>query len=148
MMAKLVSGAYSRIGRKGIDLRVMIGLQILKSIKHGISDIELVNSLKTDLEVMYFCGIRNISDANKELNSSSMTKFRNRVNAVAGLMEKIQDVHIETIVKAKVPMVKRGQYDQDSTVIEERVTYPNDVDLLSKVAEVSTRLIKKGKKLL
>jgi hypothetical protein len=48
-------------------------------------------------------------------------------------MEKLQSVHVEKVVKDTVPYRKRGQYDQDSTVIEEKIAYPNDVDLLSKV---------------
>jgi transposase, IS5 family len=145
--AELISSAYAIKWRNGIGVRIMIALQILKGIRHGISDRDLVDSLQTDLEVMWFCGLRNINDATKYLDSSSMTKFRNRISAVDWLMEKLQAVHVERVVKDTIPFRKRGQYDQDSTVIEEKVEYPNDVDLLSKIAERCAILTNKGKEL-
>jgi hypothetical protein len=49
-------------------------------------------------------------------------------------MKKIQSLHIVHYVK-KLPKKVQSQYDQDGTVIEEKVAYPNDVDLLYDVIE-------------
>jgi hypothetical protein len=51
-------------------------------------------------------------------------------------------------VKTKVPYRKRGQYDQDSTVVEEKIAYPRDIDLLGKIIEKSSELTDKGKKIM
>jgi len=55
-------------------------------------------------------------------------------------MEKLQDVHVEKVVKETVPLRKRCQYDQDSTVIEEKIEYPNDVDVMTKLITTAERL--------
>jgi hypothetical protein len=119
--ADLIQEAYSIKWRNSVSVRVMIALQILKGIRKWASDRDLVRYLQTDLEVMWFCGIRNINDASKCIDSSSLTKFRNRISSVEWLMEKLQSVHVEKVVKDTVPYRKRGQYDQDSTVIEEKL---------------------------
>jgi transposase, IS5 family len=145
--ADLIQEAYSIKWRNSVSVRVMIALQILKGIRKWASDRDLVRYLQTDLEVMWFCGIRNINDASKCIDSSSLTKFRNRISSVEWLMEKLQSVHVEKVVKDTVPYRKRGQYDQDSTVIEEKIAYPNDVDLLSKVIANWVKFVNEGKKI-
>jgi IS5 family transposase len=61
---------------------MMLGLEILKHIRKGLSDESLVKSLQSDMVVMRFCGIENIYDESRIIDSSSMTKFRNRISAV------------------------------------------------------------------
>ena len=117
-------------------MRQMFALEILKYMRKGVSDEYIVKQLKSNLSVMRFCGYKNVSVAQQYApkSSSSMTHFRNRVSEVEGLAQDIQKIHLKDMIQ-HVPKKRRKQYDQDSTVIDESVAYPNDVDLLASISE-------------
>ncbi len=149
-ICEIVSEAYSpKAWRNSIPLRVMIWLEYYKHIMGWISDRVLVEELQTNFALRYFCGIEQVHIC-VAINSSSMTKFRNRItNHEKGeeIMKKIQAIHVQEMVR-KLPKKVQSQYDQDGTVIEEKVAYPTDVNLIYKVVEKWTECIKNVKKLL
>lgn len=67
----------------------MIALELLKK-RYKYSDKELVSIANTDLAVMYFCGYE--YPTLDTTNSSTMTKFRNRITPEMAQM--IQDVAV------------------------------------------------------
>ena len=71
---------YSRLGRGALPMRLMVGLHLLKHME-DMSDAQCADRVRGDLYWMYFCGVDADSLKGKyaHLNSSSMTKFRNRV---------------------------------------------------------------------
>lgn len=139
--------AYKNIGRGSLSVRMMLGIEILKHMWKWISDEKLIDQLSSNAAVMRFCGYKNMLVAQQHIpkDSSSMTHFRNRISWCDGLQEMIQEVHLKSIMH-KVPKKRRLQYDQDSTIIEESVSYPNDVSLLEKFSELASGILKKGRK--
>ena len=103
----------------------------------------MIKQLHTNIEVKYFCGINNIYETSVT-ESSSLTHFRNRLSKHPEILERIQNIHLKEIIK-KIPKKKRWQYDQDSTVIEEKIKYPNDVNLLNDLIQKWWKLIDKCK---
>lgn len=130
--------------RNSKNVRIMISLEILKKM-FNISDRELVKQLQTNIELKYFCWITNIYE-DVYINSSSLTKFRNRLSEYPEVIDKIQNIHLKETIP-KIPKKKQGQYDQDSTVIEENIKYPNDIDLLYSIVEKWWKVINKAKKI-
>ena len=98
-----------------------------------LSDVKLVHQLQTNLEVQYFCGIQNMYE-DTTMESSSLTHFRNRLAKHPGILEAIQKVHLTEAIR-KLPKKRQGQYDQDGTVIEEKMKYPNDIELLKDMTQ-------------
>lgn len=74
---------YSTLGRQGLPIRLMVGLHLLKHMEN-MSDAQVTERIAGDLYWMHFCGVDLDSLKGKfaHLNSSSMTKFRNRVGAL------------------------------------------------------------------
>lgn len=128
--------------RPSINIRMMVSLEILKHLLK-LSDEKLVKQLQTNIEVKYFCGVSNIND-NTSIEPSSLTHFRNRLTQFPEILEKIEKVMLVESIK-RLPKKKQWQYDQDSTVIEENVAYPNDVDLLSQLIEKTSSIANKAK---
>jgi hypothetical protein len=110
----------------------MLALEILKKLT-GLSDEKLVHRLQTDLEFQYFCGIQNMYEET-HMESSTMTHFRNRIAEFPEIIGEIQKAHLVETVK-KLPKKVQGQYDQDSTVVNENIKYPNDIELLNDVVQ-------------
>ena len=71
---------YSIFGRRGLPIRLMVGLHILKH-KENMSDEKCADRIRSDLYWMYFCGVDSdsLKGKYKHLNSATLTKFRNRV---------------------------------------------------------------------
>jgi len=139
--------AYSMSWRWSLPVRQMFWLELLKHIWKWVSDEYIVEQLRTNVAVMRFCGYKNIYTAKMHApkSASSMTHFRNRVSEIPWLVEKIQKIHLKNMVR-HVPKKRRKQFDMDSTVIDESVTYPNDVDLLASICEKGGKLLDKAKK--
>lgn len=141
----LLSSWYTYTWRGSIPVRIMLWLELLKHMWTWISDEKLLEALQTDLKVMRFCGIKNIyANNNIPRSSSSLTHFRNKISGIEWLIEMIQEVHLKEVIKT-VPKKRRLQYDQDSTVIEESIKYPHDIDLLSDLVVKSWTFLKKCK---
>lgn len=120
---------YSRLGRKALPLRLMTGLHLLKHME-GLSDAQCADRIRGDLYWMYFCGVDvgDLKGKYSHLNSSSMTKFRNRIGD-KGFAE------IENIIRKYLLETKRlnpKTMATDSSCMEKNVKYPTDSALLDK----------------
>lgn len=116
-------------GRPGIEVRVMLALEMLKHMMKGISDQVLVNKLQSDLEIQYFCGFVS-TEQKTQMDPSLLSQFRTRLSKFPEILQEIQNVHLIETIK-KIPKKRQGEYDQDSTVIHESIKYPHDIDLLN-----------------
>ena len=74
-----LSGFYSRDkGRKGISLRIMVALLLIKHLRH-LSDRQVVQQVKENRYIQYFC---NVPDENLSTfinRTSPLSRFRQRV---------------------------------------------------------------------
>lgn len=120
---------YSRVGRRALPIRLMVGLHLLKHLE-SLSDEQCADRVRGDLYWMHFCGVSAEALQGKyaHLNSSSMTKFRNRLGAsgfqaIEGL---IRDYLLDS--RRMDPRVMTV----DSTCMEKNVEYPTDSGLLDK----------------
>lgn len=130
---KTVKPYYKLKGRQAKDSRLMIGLLILKH-RLDLSDQEAVAGLKENLYWRVFCGLHGqigLKRHTSVLNSSSLTKFRNRLGP-KGVRE------IEHVIRKQ--LVDDGSIDPqsmyiDTTAQEKNVAYPVDTHLLNKAQE-------------
>jgi IS5 family transposase len=131
---------YSKVGRQGLPIRLMVGLHFLKHMEN-MSDSECVNRIRGDLDWMAFCGVdaSSLKDKFAHLERTSMIKFRNRIG-VKGFAE-VEAVIIEYLVKEK--HIDKKQMCTDSTSMEKNVAYPLDSHLLSKGRENLLKGIRK-----
>jgi IS5 family transposase len=126
-LAEALAPKYSKIGRSGKPVRLMIGAHILKHM-HDISDEEVVKRLTGDVYWMAFCGIDEPfqNESWEPLNSSTMTNFRKRVGP-DGMLK------VEAVVRAQLISERRiapkSQF-VDTTAMEKNVVYPTDTKLL------------------
>jgi len=130
---------YSNLGRRGLPIRLMVGLHLLKH-KEGMSDLQVTERLANDMSWMFFCGVDpdSLSGIYSHLNSSSMTKFRNRIGDKGF-------GHVEAVIRDY--LVERKQVDTrvmttDSSCFEKHVAYPTDSGLLAKGRKALFRGIK------
>ena len=128
---------YSLTGRRGLPIRLMVGLHILKH-KANMSDEKCTDRVRSDLYWMYLCGVdsESLRGRYKHLNSATMTKFRTRIgaNGFAVVEEIIRKYLIENgYIDARV-------MNTDSTCQAKNVVYPTDSGLLDK----GRRLVIKG----
>jgi IS5 family transposase len=132
---------YSKIGRHGKPVRLMAGIHILKHM-HNVSDEDAVKRLAGDVYWMAFCGIDEpfASEGWEPLDSTTMTKFRNRIGAEG--MLKIENVVRDQLLKEK-RISPKAEF-VDTTAMEKNVAYPTDTNLLDKARR---RLIEGFKKL-
>lgn len=129
--------------RNSKNIRMMLALEILKHIMQ-LSDKELVHQLQVNIEMQYFCGFQTVYD-NTKIESSTMTHFRNRLAKYPEIRNKIQEIHLKETIK-KLPKKVQWQFDQDSTVIEENIKYPNDIELLNDVTQLWAKMVNLWKK--
>ena len=134
----LVQTLYSIKGRNSKSIRMMIGLEISKTY-YRISDQETVNMLKTNTAVMYACGFTGIPEAKEIPDSSSMTKFRNRLTPE--IMYSISLLSVQPAIN-KLPMRRRSQVCSDTTCLPANIKYPTDVGLLGTVAKKIIKVAK------
>lgn len=133
--------SYSKIGRTGKPIRLMVGAHILKHM-HNLSDEEVAKRLAGDIYWMSFCGIDEpFSSENwSPLDASTMTYFRKRIGHEG--VQKIERI-IRDQLLAEKRIAPKSQF-VDTTAMEKNVAYPTDTDLLDKGRK---RLIKGFKKL-
>ncbi len=143
-----LSPYYSTKGRQAIDIRLMVGLQILKH-RYDVSDEVAVKMLHENIYWMYFCGIFQPPQAQGEgpphryLDSSSLTKFRRRIGAEG--MERLEEIIKDQLKRAH--LISPRVAITDTTAMEKAIAYPTDTDLLYKARERMVRVIKEVKKL-
>jgi IS5 family transposase len=124
-----LSPYYSTLGRMALPLRLMTGLHILKHME-DLSDAQCADRVRGDLYWMYFCGVDVDSLQNKfaHLNSSSMTKFRNRIGPQG--WASIEDVVRKYLLETR--RIDPKVMATDSSCMEKNVEYPTDSGLLDK----------------
>lgn len=107
----------------------MVGLHLLKHMEN-MSDAQCADRIRSDFYWMYFCGVDvdSLEGKYSHLNSSSMTKFRNRIGDKGfAIIESIIQEHL--LEKKKIdPKVMAT----DSSCMEKNVQYPTDSGLLDK----------------
>ena len=124
-----LSPYYSTLGRRALPLRLMVGLHLLKHME-DLSDAQCADRVRGDLYWMQFCGVDVDSLKNKfaHLNSSSMTKFRNRIGAQG--WASVEDVIGKYLLETK--RIDPKVMATDSSCMEKNVEYPTDSGLLDK----------------
>lgn len=142
-MCEKISKAYSHDNwRPSKNLRLMLWLLILSQIT-WLSDRKLVHEVKTNIEYKYFCWARSVHE-NMTVSPTTITHFRNKLSEKKEILEEIQNIHLKEEIR-KLPKKVQRQYDQDSTVVEEKIKYPNDLNLLNDMVQKWAKLIKKSK---
>ncbi len=120
-------GCYSSTqGRLGKNLRLMIAILILGKLRQ-ISDREVIELVKENRYAQYFCNVTD-HDLPTFLDRSTICKFRTRVGKKGLLM-------IEHHVFDRLRFsgaIKNDAALMDSTVLENHIIYPNDVQLIYK----------------
>jgi len=120
---------YSKVGRAGKPVRLMVGAHILKHM-HDMSDEQTVKRLAGDVYWMAFCGIDEpfANDIWEPLDPSTMTYFRKRIG-VQGV-QKIEKL-VRDHLLAEKRIAPKSQF-VDTTAMEKNVAYPTDTNLLDK----------------
>jgi IS5 family transposase len=125
-MLEIVGKRYSATkGRNSNSLRMMIALEIAKR-KLGLSDIDIVEQLKVDISLKYFCGFDSFDHDIPD--PSSLTYFRRRLDEET--LRRMEEVNIKKIIR-KVPLRVRHQVISDTTCVPANITYPTDSKLLA-----------------
>lgn len=136
---------YSKNGRKAKPPRLMIGLHILKHL-YNLSDEEAVRALSENIYYRYFCGLHSdfkLWSSEKALDSSTMTKFRQRISKEG--MQVIEKILTGQLLKEKRISPKTQLID--TTAMEKNITYPVDTHLLARGMRRVVGCINKMKKL-
>lgn len=143
-LAEDFASFYSKIGRKGKSVRLMVGALILKHM-FNLSDEQVAARLCGDIYWMHFCGIREpFPEPNwRPLESSTLTHFRNRIG-VEGV-KRIEEIIRDQLVAEK--RIKPKSQFADTTAMEKNVAYPTDTNLLNKGRERVVAGLKKLKRL-
>jgi hypothetical protein len=120
---------YSRLGRRALPIRLMVGLHLLKHLE-CLSDEQCADRVRGDLYWMHFCGVSAESLQGKyaHLNSSSMTKFRNRIGPRG--FQAIEELIRRYLIDSR--RIDPRVMTVDSTCMEKNVEYPTDSGLLDK----------------
>ena len=109
--------------------RLIVGLMIGK-VKLKLSDAEILNYFYENPYFQYFCGFDNfVSKESKIMNSSLLTKRRNKLGEKYFL--KFEEEILEILKSRK--LIKGKELLLDTTVVESKIEYPNDVKLLNSV---------------
>jgi hypothetical protein len=163
-------GIYSRSlskskGRYGIDGRIAVGSLIIKH-KLGLSDREVIETLKENIYLQYFVGLKKFQ---KEgiFDSSLFVELRKRMGsqeydkmsqAIIKVSETITSKKQKRGTKNKKgqgkkseerssqpqedkPVEKKGKIKIDATVSDQMIAYPTDHGLLNRAREESERII-------
>lgn len=133
---------YSTRGRRGLPIRLMVGLHILKHMEN-MSDLQCVNRLKGDLYWMYFCGVdvEALQGRYRHLDRSSMSRFRSRIGE-KGFGE-VEDIIREYLLEEKE--IDSSEMTTDSSCMEKNVAYPTDSGLLDKGRRNLVKIVEKIK---
>src|ERR1700678_1677171 len=143
-IAEELAPNYSKIGRSGKPIRLMVGAHILKHM-HNMSDAAVVNRLTGDVYWMAFCGVDEpfATEDWGPLDASTMTHFRKRIGPDG--VQKIEQVLRDHLLAEK-RISPKSQF-VDTTAMEKNVAYPTDTNLLDKGRQKVLAGLKKLKKL-
>ena len=133
--------AYSRHftykrGRPAKDGRLVMGLILLKHMT-GLSDRGVVQSMLENPYQQYLCGYEQFTTG-KVIDPSTLSRIRKRVGVT--FFKELEEICYRVLIEKKI--IKPGNMLVDGTVIDEAITYPNDVGLLNKAREWMIRGIK------
>jgi len=118
---------YSKAGRPGLPIRLVVGLHLLKHIE-GLSDEAVCERWERDPYMQYFCGEEYFQHS-FPLERSGMTHFRHRVGEQA----------LETLLQETLAAAHRGgalsvkateAVAVDTTVQEKAIAHPTEHGLL------------------
>jgi IS5 family transposase len=127
---------YSRRGRAGKPIRLMVGIHILKH-RYNTSDERAVEELQENVYWQYFCGFKTFQKGDI-LDATSLVKFRNRLG-IEG-MKLVEEVVARSWGEHGLVKTKRGLVDTTSQ--PKNIAYPTDADLLHKVREKISKKVK------
>ena len=136
LLIKEVIPLFAKEGRNSKSIRMVLGLEMVKTYYAGISDQIIVNKLKTDAEIMYFCGFDKPPTDKEIPDSSSMTRFRNKLTKK--VINRLNSVVVRKVI-CKLPPRKRSQVASDSSCLPAKITYPTDTKVLT---QATNKLIK------
>ncbi len=122
-----LTGCYSaNRGRSGKDLRIMIAISILGKLRR-IGDQAVIDLVKENRYAQYFC---NVSDHSLRtfLDRSTICRFRRRIGGKGIAMI---EHHVFHNLRRSGAIINDASL-MDSTVLENNILYPNDVQLLYK----------------
>ena len=120
-------GYYSaRRGRLGKDLRIMIAVLILGKLRQ-VGDRAVIELVQENRYAQYFC---NVSDRDLPtfLDRSTICKFRRRIGKKGITMI---EHHVFHHLRGSGAIINDASL-MDSTVLENNIIYPNDVQLVYK----------------
>ena len=126
------------MGRASYPIRLMVGLNIVKHIEN-ISDASVLQMYLENPYVQFFCGAAEFQ-TEIPCTDTTMTNFRKKIGeagckAILTASVKIHDLGIDNKDVAEVVF--------DTTAQCKNVAYPNDINLLKKVAEGCVKLAHK-----
>ena len=134
---------YSTRGRRGLPIRMMVGLHILKHMEN-MSDEQCVARLKGDLYWMYFCGVEvdQLQGKYKHLDRSSMSRFRSRIGEKG--FGAVEDIIRQYLLEQKE--INTSEMTTDSSCMAKNIAYPTDSALLDKGRRNLIKIVEKIKK--
>ena len=118
---------FSHLGRPETDGRLFPGLILLKHLT-GLSDRELVQSVRENMYQQAFCGFEEFA-TDSVLEPSALSKLRKRLGV--GFFRRMEEETHRLLIERRIIGAK-GML-ADATVFPEHVKHPNDVGLLNDV---------------
>ena len=133
-----ISPLYSNTGRNSKSIRMMLGLELAKLHFKDVSDEMMVEMLKSDVSLMIFCGFEVPVTGRDIPDSSSMTKFRNKLTPE--VLQRISDIIARKSIQ-KLPRRKRTQVSSDSSCLPANIAFPTDSKVLGQATDVLVKAI-------
>ena len=134
----IVFKKYSDFGRPSRSVLLMLCLEILKR-RFQLSDNDLFGRFKVDISFQYFCGFSSFAHGQLPLDTSNMTKFRNRLDE--NTLDEIENIVTRALIKY-IPKKRRHSIIPDSTCLPANITFPTDTKLLTTVFDKAVKAAK------
>lgn len=126
IISRLSKFYSNKKGRQGKSLRLLIALVIVSRLRL-LSDEKVVQQAKENRYIQYFCNIPD-EELQNFINPSTICTFRKRIGAEgAAILEK----EVFNLFR-RTGVIKNDTQLIDSTVLEDNIIYPTDVQLLYK----------------
>lgn len=127
---------FSDRGRPAKDARLVLGLILLKHMTQ-LSDSGVVQSMLENPYQQSFCGYTQFTTT-QVIHSSTLSRARKRLGTA--FFKEMEEACYRILIEKKI--IKPGGMLVDGTVINESITYPNDVGLLNKARERIVTIVK------